>query len=71
MYIYIHTHTQNTFFIEWGGVNKTNAREKCVYIAVLIQLRRLRAVAQWVEALRYKPEGVAGSIPDGIIGILH
>jgi hypothetical protein len=28
------------------------------------------AVAQLVEALRYKPEG-AGSIPDGVIGIFH
>jgi hypothetical protein len=26
------------------------------------------AVAQLVDALRYKPEG-AGSIPDGVIGI--
>ena len=28
------------------------------------------AVAQLVEALRYKPE-VAGLIPDGVIGIFH
>jgi len=28
------------------------------------------AVAQLVKALRYKPE-VAGSIPDGVIGIFH
>jgi hypothetical protein len=28
------------------------------------------AVAQLVEALRYKPK-VAGSIPDGVIGIFH
>jgi hypothetical protein len=28
------------------------------------------AVAQLVEALRYKPE-VAGSIPHGVIGIFH
>jgi len=32
----------------------------------------LYAVAQMVEALRYKPGGgVAGSIPDGDIGIFH
>ena len=30
----------------------------------------LGAVAQLVEALRYKPEG-AGSIPDGVIGIFR
>ena len=29
------------------------------------------AVAQVVEALRYKPEGVADLIPDGLIGIFH
>ena len=29
------------------------------------------AVVQLVEALRYKPEKVAGSIPDGVIGIFH
>ena len=28
------------------------------------------AVAQLVEALRYRPK-VAGSIPDGVIGIFH
>jgi hypothetical protein len=28
------------------------------------------AVAQLVEALRYKPE-VVGLIPDGVIGIFH
>jgi hypothetical protein len=28
------------------------------------------AVAQLVEALRYKPEG-CGSIPDGVIGMFH
>ena len=31
---------------------------------------RGHAVAQLVEALRYKSE-VAGSIPDGVIGIFH
>jgi hypothetical protein len=29
-----------------------------------------RAVAQLIEALHYKPK-VAGSIPDGVIGIFH
>jgi hypothetical protein len=29
-----------------------------------------RAVALLVKALRYKPE-IAGSIPDGLIGIFH
>jgi hypothetical protein len=29
------------------------------------------AVAQLVEALRYKPECIAGSIPDGVIDICH
>jgi hypothetical protein len=29
------------------------------------------AVAQLVEALRYKPEGGGGSIPDGITGIFQ
>jgi len=29
------------------------------------------AVAQLVEALRYKSEGVVGSIPDGVIGVFH
>jgi hypothetical protein len=29
------------------------------------------AVAQLVEALRYKPEKLAGSIPDGLTGIFH
>jgi hypothetical protein len=29
------------------------------------------AVSQLVEALRYKPEEVAGSIPDGGIRIFH
>jgi len=28
-------------------------------------------VAQLVEALRYKPEGRAGTIPDGVTGISH
>jgi hypothetical protein len=28
-------------------------------------------LAQLVEALRYKPENVAGSIPDVAIGIFH
>jgi len=29
------------------------------------------AVAQLVEAPRYKPEGQGGSIPDGVTGIFH
>jgi hypothetical protein len=29
------------------------------------------AVVQLVEALRYKPEGIAGSISDGVIDICH
>jgi hypothetical protein len=33
-------------------------------------LFRGHAVAQLVEALRYKSEG-RGSIPDGVIGIFH
>jgi len=29
------------------------------------------AVAQLVEALRYKPEGSGLNAPDGVIGIFH
>ena len=32
--------------------------------------KRVHAVAQLVEALRYKPK-VAGSIPDGVLGVFH
>jgi hypothetical protein len=45
-----------------------------VYFTTLILLIRLllwgHAVSQFVEALRYKRK-VAGSIPDGVIGIFH
>jgi hypothetical protein len=36
---------------------------------LLLQIRG-NAWAQLVQGLRYKPE-VAGSIPDGVIGIFH
>jgi hypothetical protein len=37
-----------------------------------MQLEWEHAVAQLVEALRYKPEGqFAGLIPDGVTGIFH
>jgi len=45
---------------------------KCVhiYIYIYIYIYGVHAVAQLVEALRYKSEG-AGSIPDGVIGFFH
>jgi len=36
----------------------------------MLTVRTGHAVAQLVEALRYKPEG-RSSIPDGVIGIFH
>ena len=41
-----------------------------MYILKLYYLIWGHAVAQLVEALRYKSE-VAGSIPDGVTGIFH
>jgi len=37
----------------------------------IIYSRMGYGVAQFVEALRYKPEEVAGSIPDNVIGIFN
>ena len=49
---------------------KTKVLPKCRYLAAILQGFRGTAVAQWLRfcATNWK---VAGSIPDGVIGIFH